>query len=247
MASERINLQRLPEKSGDLPPDSTHPYGPCSRCGRQSNFTIIGSAPLTYDNGLFIEGRDGRRERVWDEQISILQCQGCSQNMVVVEDQYVGGRRKRDGSTGGGAVQWVGTFWWPPPGITQSAAEIPVPVVEAISEGTRCLLVRSPRAAVVMFRGALGQIVTDLGSEEAKGKRTLAGQLKQMAVDGKLDKNLAEWADTVRLLGNAGAHPNELEQVSQNEADELARLISSIVEYLFVVPARVKRAREGRV
>lgn len=245
MASERINLQRLPAKSADLPPDSTHPYGPCSRCGRQSNFTLIGAGPLTYDNHLFTQDRDGRHERVVDEQISILQCQGCSQNMVVVEEQYVGGRRKRDGSTGGGALQWVGTFWWPAPGTTQSA-DIPVPVVEAISEGTRCLLVRSPRAAAVMFRGALGQIVTDLGSEDAKSKHNLAGQLKQMSTDGKLDNSLAEWADTVRLLGNAGAHPNELEPVSQHEADELARLISSIVEYLYVVPARVKSAREGR-
>lgn len=79
--------------------------------------------------------------------------------------------------------------------------------------------------AAVMFGGALGQMVTDLGSEEAKGKRNLAGQLKQMATDGELDNSLAEWADTVRLLGNAGAHPNELEPVSQQEADELARLI----------------------
>lgn len=120
MASERINLQRLPAKSADLPPDSTHPYGLCSRCGRLSNFTFIGTAPLTYDDHLFTQDRDGRRERVIDEQISILQCQGCSQNMVVVEEQYVGGRVRRDGFTGGGAIQWAGTFWWPAPGTTQS-------------------------------------------------------------------------------------------------------------------------------
>jgi hypothetical protein len=246
MASERINLQRLPDKAIETPPDSTHPYGPCSRCGRQSNFTVVSVAPLTYDNHLFTQSRDGNHERVWDEQISILQCQGCGQNMVVVEDQYVGGRRKRDSKVGGGTVQWVGTFWWPAPGTTQST-EVPSAVAEAVAEGTRCLLVRSPRAAAVMFRGALGQIVTHLGSDEAQKQRTLAAQLKQMSTDGTLNASLAEWADTVRLLGNAGAHPNELEPVSQQEADDLARLIGSIIDYLYVVPARVKRAREGRI
>jgi hypothetical protein len=245
VAAERINLQRLPEKDVDTPPDSTFPDGPCSRCGRQSNFTVIGVAPLTYDAHGYAQNRDGSRERIWDEQISILQCQGCGQNMIVVEEQYVGGRRRRDGKAGGGAVQWVGTFWWPAPGTTADPA-VPKAVADAIAEGIRCLLVRSPRAAAVMFRGAIGQIVTHLGSAEAQKQRNLAGQLKQMAVDGALNVSLAEWADTVRVLGNAGAHPNELEPVSQQEADELARLITSIVEYLYVVPARVKRARDGR-
>jgi hypothetical protein len=43
-----------------------------------------------------------------------------------------------------------------------------------------------------------------------------------------------------------GAHPDELEPISRQEADELSRLVMSIVEYLYVVPARVKRARDNR-
>lgn len=244
MASERINLQRQPDKSVETPPNSTHPYGPCSRCARVSNFALIGSAPLTYDDGT-IHNHDGSVERTWDEQISILQCFGCRQNMLVVEDQYVGGLRKRDSPPGTGRLEWVGTFWWPAPG-SATTADVPAAVLDAVAEGTRCLLVRSPRAAAVMFRGALGQIVTDLGSADAKSKNSLAAQLKQMATDGALNVSLAEWADTIRLLGNAGAHPNELAPVSQDEADELARLMNSMVEFVYIVPARVRRARDGR-
>jgi hypothetical protein len=243
MASERTN-QSLPEKSADTPPDSTHPYGPCSRCGRNSSFTVIGNAPLTY-NSWRSQNRDGSETRDWDEQVSVLQCQGCNQNTMVVEEQYVGGRRKRDALHGGGALQWVGTFWWPVPG-SATTEDVPAPVADAISEGRRCLLVQSPRAAAVMFRGALGQIVNDLGSDDAKRKDTLAAQLKQMAADGVLNASLSEWAAAVRVLGNAGAHPNELEPVPLSEAEDLSRLIGSIVEFLYVVPARVQRQREKR-
>jgi hypothetical protein len=36
------------------------------------------------------------------------------------------------------------------------------------------------------------------------------------------------------------------EPISRQEADELSRLVMSIVEHLYVVPPRVKRARDGR-
>ena len=37
-----------------------------------------------------------------------------------------------------------------------------------------------------------------------------------------------------------------LSRFPRQEADELSRLVTSIVEYLYVVPARVKRARDSR-
>ena len=48
------------------------------------------------------------------------------------------------------------------------------------------------------------------GSAEDQRKPNVAKQLSQMAIDGTLTKTLTEWADTARLLGNAGAHPDEL-------------------------------------
>jgi hypothetical protein len=67
-----------------------------------------------------------------------------------------------------------------------------------------------------------------------------------MAVDGDLDRTVADWDDHARLLGNAGAHPNELDPVTLNEATELSRLITALVDYLYVMPARVRRARGQR-
>lgn len=215
-------------------------------CGRLSNFTRKGAAPVTFDTtGGYVQSADGSTERPHAEQLSVLECQGCRQNVVVIEEEYIGGRRKRDGGRSG-VVQWRGIHWWPTPGMRSGDPDIPADVAEAIAEATRCIAVRGPRAAAVMFRGALGQVVTDRGSEVAKGKASLAGQLAQMAADRDLDPTLADWPAHIRVLGNPGAHPNELEHVSLDEAQDLARLTNALVDYLYVHPARVRRAREGR-
>ncbi len=242
MAGEQINPHRLPAKPDDVLPDSTDLNGACPRCGRQSNFTLRGRSPLTYDGKGYTVRQDGRREPTYDEQLSVLQCQGCQQNIVVVEQKYVGGVR----GGRGGDVQWRGVHWWPAAGMRPVDPAVPEGVAEAVSEGVCCLAIRAPRAAAVMFRGALGQIVSDRGSPTAQARRTLAAQLQQMATDGDLDRTLAEWADHVRLLGNAGAHPNELDPVTLDEAEDLSRLINAMVEYLYVMPARVQRARGRR-
>jgi hypothetical protein len=80
----------------------------------------------------------------------------------------------------------------------------------------------------------------------AQGRHSLAGQLKQIAAEGALDATLTDWADHIRVLGNAGAHPNTLAPVSVDEAEELARLLPSLLDYLYVMPARVQRARADR-
>ncbi len=242
MAHERISFDRLPEKPDDVLPDSTDPHGPCPRCGRLSNFTVKGQAPLNYDGRGFSLGQNGQQEPTYDEQLSVLQCQGCRQNIVVVEQEYVGG--VRGGQSG--VAQWRGVHWWPAAGMRPTDPAVAEGVAEAIGEGMRCLAVRAPRAAAVMFRGALGQIVSDRGSAAAQAKKTLFDQLKQMATDGDLDRTLADWADQVRLLGNAGAHPNEMEPVTVEEAEDLSRLILALVDYLYVMPARVQRARGRR-
>lgn len=247
MAGQRVNLDRLPPKPEDALPDSTDPHGPCPRCGRQSNFSIEGSTPVTYDDRTSYELADGTTERGFDQQLTVLQCQGCRQNVIVIEEMYVGGQSKQlTGRLAGGAVQWRGIHWWPTPGMRPSDPDLPSAVADAVAEGTRCLAVKAPRAAAVMYRAALAQIVTDRGSAQAQAKKVLAAQLKQMAVDGDLDRTLADWADHIRVIGNAGAHPNELDPVSVEEAGDLARLINGMLEYLYVMPARIQRARAAR-
>jgi hypothetical protein len=200
--------------------------------------------PVSYKPGNTV-GQDGQPRRRHDQQVSVLQCFGCGENVVVVEDEYIGGVASRSGGNGG-AVEWRGIHWWPSPGMSPLDADIPTSVADAVAEGTRCLSVNGPRAAAVMFRGALAEMVTDKGSANAQSRRSLAGQLRQMASDGDLDNNLADWADHIRVIGNAGAHPNTLDPVSMEEVEDLSRLLASLLDYLYVMPARVQRARAAR-
>ncbi len=241
-----MNRQQLPKKSDDVLPDSTSPYGPCPRCGRLSNFTVEGRGPVTYTDQMVV-GQSGRTERLFDEQVSILRCNGCGQN-TVVEEEYLGGVRRRDGGNSG-LCQWRGVRWWPTIGMRRGDPDVPQRVSDAISEGARCVAVKrskAPRAAAVMYRAAVAEIVTDRGSPASQAKGSLADQLKQMANDGDLDRTTADWADYVRIVGNAGAHPNELAPVTLEEVEGLGRLINVIVDYLYVHPARVRRARGSR-
>jgi hypothetical protein len=98
-----------------------------------------------------------------------------------------------------------------------------------------------------MLRTALTWIVEDKGSASAKAKTDLKDKLKAMVADGGLPAALAEWADHVRLYGNAGVHPDKFGGVTLEEAEEVARLTYSLIEALYILPANIaKRQAERR-
>jgi hypothetical protein len=97
-----------------------------------------------------------------------------------------------------------------------------------------------------MFRGMLGAVVRDKGGEAARQASKLVQQLKAMEQEGTLHPSLVEWAAEIRLVGNAGAHPDELEPVDQAEAADLARLCRDLITVVYETPARIRRARQQR-
>ncbi|WP_438289531.1 DUF4145 domain-containing protein [Streptomyces sp. HUAS TT7] len=237
--------QPNPPGPTDRLPDSSHQWGICPRCDRQSNFSVAATQNLTFDYAHFTVRRDGPREPQVSERICVLLCQGCRQGVLVVEEIGANGVPKRLGGTSG-TITWHGLHWWPSPGMQALDPDIPAGIADAVAEGTRCLAAQAPRAAAVLFRGALALIVEDRGSGAAKAKKTLFAQLKQMAVDKDLDSSLAELADHVRVVGNASAHPATLDPVSLEEAAELAEFIGHLLRFLYVMPARVQRSRAKR-
>ncbi len=164
---------------------------------------------------------------------------GCNESIVVVE------RMVRPQNQTQPAL-YEGIHWWPLPGSTDLDADIPSEVASAYSEGMRALSVKAARAAVVMFRGMLAQLVADKGSAAAQAKHTLYDKLNQMSADGSLHPSLAEWAKEIRLIGNAAAHPDALDPVSDVEAAELGRLCRQLLNVIYEVPARIVRSRAAR-
>jgi hypothetical protein len=209
----------------DALPDSGDLSGPCPRCGRVAAFAAAGASIHIKADG--------------SEQVSALRCMGCNDAIVVVE------RIGQPPSPGQPAV-YEGMHWWPMPGSADLDADIPPGIGSAYSEGLRALAVKAPRAAAVMFRGMLAQFVADKGSAAAQAKHTLYDKLEQMSQDGSLHPSLVEWAKEIRLIGNAAAHPDALDPVSEQEAAELGRLCRQLLDVIYEVPARITRSRTAR-
>jgi hypothetical protein len=235
----------LPPHNPDTPPDSHDPAGPCPRCGRVSNFALIGSVPVTFASGGYAITAEGRQERIDSQQATILECSGCHERIVVVEDKYVGNQRTTEVRGVGGIINYRGVWWWPPPGVADLDAAIPEMIAEAYREGVRAMWAKAPRAAAVMFRRTLEAIVKTSGSANAQSaaEKNLASGLSVMADEGALNQSLAAWAKEIRLVGNVGGHFDPADDVTPEEAENLARLLRELLRYLYEMPARIRRAR----
>jgi hypothetical protein len=200
------------------PLDST---GPCSWCGRVSNFKVedsdkwLKSEPTGYRGGFEASLTYG-----------ILRCDGCGNALLVVSDQA-----------------GDGVHWFPPPGSGTLDKQVNAQVASAYDEGMRCLSIRANRAAAVMFRSALSLFVKDKGGENAKGERHLKSALKHMKNEGDLHKSLWEWADHLNQLGNEGAHPEDYDNVTAEEADGLGRFVRHLIRHEYEMPAQLLRAQ----
>jgi hypothetical protein len=115
----------------DTPPDSYDPTGVCARCGLVSNFRNLGNVPVTFDMKVGAVGRDGSWTPLVLERASALQCMGCGQATVAVEEEWVGGRPPRDGRRSGD-ITFRGIHWWPVAGAANLDASIPSEVADCL-------------------------------------------------------------------------------------------------------------------
>jgi hypothetical protein len=90
-----------------------------------------------------------------------------------------------------------------------------------------------------MARRSLEAIAFDKG--ETKGQ--LVDRLKVLADKGILTPALADWAKEVRLVGNAGAHFDPIDEVSLDDARQLTDFIRELLKYLYELPADLQRRR----
>jgi len=241
----------LPRRPGDedpphdpeTPPDSTDPAGVCPRCGKASNFVQTGAGNLAFRNDVFAAAGGGEDNRIAVERVSTFECLGCHQGTAVMEVLTVGNKPWRE--SGGGINRWRGVSWWPA-GTGAAVSElVPDRIRNVYQEGLRCLGVSAPRAAAVMFGRTLEAIVRDRGREKAKAAlyKSLAAGLNVMADEGKLSADLASWASELRLARNAGGHDELVDDVTP-DARSLSKLLDQLLTNLYVVPSRIRRAKE---
>lgn len=99
-------------------------------------------------------------------------------------------------------------------------------------------LPRNPDAAGAMFRKAL-----EVGLEDEYPE--IGGSLKKRielaAAEGHLTRELAAWADQIRLDGNEAVHGKD--SFSQEDASRLHEFTRLVFYYLFSLPRMLERAR----
>ncbi len=139
-------------RDSDRLPDSSDPSGPCPRCGRPSNFTLRGRAPVTYRTDVYLAAPVEGDRRIADQQLVVMECAYCEQNIVVIEEELHDGERGKKS----GKVSWRGLHWWPPPSGGTLGPDVPQTISQAFDEAfgasrpmrltvlPRCSVPRSP-------------------------------------------------------------------------------------------------------
>ena len=94
-----------------------------------------------------------------------------------------------------------------------------------------------------MFRSSLSLFVRDKGNAEAKAERHLKAALKHMKDDNSLHASLWDWADHLNQLGNEGAHPEDYDDVTAEEAATLGEFVRHLIRHEYEMPAQLLRAR----
>lgn len=211
------------DRAGASDPDSLptpgDPSGPCPWCGRVSNFDVQVHPPLAWRSTSDFGGMT-----IETHQLSTLRCLGCQRGTVVVTDNLA-----------------QGIHWYPAPGMGTLDKQVNPGVASAYDEGMRCLSIGANRAAAVMFRSSLSLFVKDKGDEKAEDERHLKNALKHMKNSGDLHKSLWDWADHLNQIGNEGAHPEDYDEVTKQEAEGLGKFVRQVIHLEYEMPARLLR------
>jgi hypothetical protein len=216
----------------DRLPDSADPSGRCPRCGTFASFDILEPLPLRYDSERFLAGRDGGRDRIAIEQVSVLFCTYCRAGTAVVEEQ------RKEKVERGTQIVFRGIHWWPIPSATVSG-DVPADIAGVFAEAATALAASCPRAAAVMGRRTLEAITVEKGYTAG----TLHDRLKALAAGGILPPALLEWSTEVRLVGNAGAHFDPAKPVARDDAAALVGLLAELLKHLYEIPAEIARRK----
>jgi hypothetical protein len=136
---------------------------------------------------------------------------------------------------------------WPPlayPPISELGPEVPLVVRRIYDEAVKCKA-HSPIAYALLIRKTLEAICDDRGIEKAAGKQgDLYNRLRVLLARGELSPLLADMTDALRVLGNIAAHEDP-KAISVPMTWPVHEFFNSIVEYLYVAPAKLTEFKEA--
>lgn len=126
----------------------------------------------------------------------------------------------------------------------QTDKSVSTEIADDYKESVKCFDVGALKASVVMSRRVIQSSALERGIKKGK----LRDQIDELHAKKLIPDSVKEWAHEIRLTGNIGAHPDEdlLQDVTKDDAEELIRFVEEYLNYVYVMPARVKAQRKRR-
>jgi hypothetical protein len=111
-----------------------------------------------------------------------------------------------------------------------------------VTEARKCFDAGAFSATTVMVRRVLEGFSADHGvSHEKTLHRALQGLVERDVIDARL----LEWADSLRLLGDLGAHFAD-EVVAEQDAADALDLIEAMLDYVYVFSVKFEQFKARR-
>lgn len=132
--------------------------------------------------------------------------------------------------------------WYPVMPIGKEFEEVPQHIADAASEAYACFSIRSYRAAILMARSVLEACAKDKGVT----KGSLASKIDALADKGVIGPQIQAEAHEIRYLGNDMAHGDFVAPVSEDDADDVLGFLSTFLNYVYQMPAAIRRRQEAR-
>lgn len=98
----------------------------------------------------------------------------------------------------------------------------------------------SPNAFAVLIRRSLELLCRD---QKAKGNN-LKEQIADLSERGLIPNTLVEMAETLRFMGNIGAHKIE-SNIDQTEISAIDDFLIAMLEYVYVAPHKIKKFKDS--
>ena len=154
-------------------------------------------------------------------QHGVLWCGACGEHIVVEKAEYA-----HEGD-------WQVVY---PIAHKVASEEIPQPIKSELEEANLCFTIGAYRACVSMCQIAL----------EALWRDKQVSNLKELTEKGIISKQLYERADEIRQWGNVAKHELVSEVVSQEDAEQLLAYLETLLDHVYVQPARLEALKQKR-
>jgi hypothetical protein len=130
---------------------------------------------------------------------------------------------------------------WPKPLEPTVPDHVPDAVTKAFLQAERNFVVEgNEEAAGSMYRRSL-EIGLSVAHPTVNG--TLAQRIKALVKSGTLTKEIGEWADSIRLIGNDAAHADT---VTRDDLKMARGFADAVLRYIFTLPEQVKMRAASR-